>query len=88
MKDMQKALNLVRMYGFAMTEAKLFLDTHPTDKQALEYFEKMSDLYKKAEREYTERYGPLHSMDAGSRNGRFDWVKGPWPWEVEANVEL
>ena len=88
MKNRNKALNMVRMYRFAVIEANMFLDTHPHDKQALEYFQKVSAMYKKAKAEYTEKYGPLSVVDASEQNGKFYWVKGPWPWEVEANVEL
>lgn len=88
MKSRNKALNLIRMYKFALTEANLFLDTHPNDKEALEYLKKTADTYEKAVIAYTESYGPLRVSEAGERDGMFDWVKGPWPWEVEANVEL
>ena len=39
----------------------------------------------KAKSEFVAKYGPLKVTDVSDN---FDWVKGPWPWEVEANVEL
>ena len=45
----------------------------------------MNELYEKAKSEFVAKYGPLKVTDVTEN---FDWVKGPWPWEVEANVEL
>ena len=56
MSNKEKALNLVRMYNFAVIEANLFLDSHPKDQQALEYFQRMKKMHEKAVREYTEKY--------------------------------
>lgn len=85
MKERNKLLNKVRMYNFAIIEANLFLDTHPENKDALMYLKKVNELYEKAKSEFVARYGPLKVTDVTEN---FDWVKGPWPWEVEANVEL
>lgn len=84
MSNKEKALNLVRMYNFAMIEANLFLDSHPKDQQALEYFQRMKKMHEKAVREYTEKYGPLTVSDVDASAKTWEWVKGPWPWEVDA----
>lgn len=77
-------LDTIRKYGFALTELNLYLDTHPKCTNALSYFNKYKELYKKACDEYTSKYGPLTIDDAGT-NDCWCWTSGPWPWEREAN---
>ncbi|MBQ2676477.1 MAG: spore coat protein CotJB [Clostridia bacterium] len=83
MSEKEKLLKNVRMYKFAMIEAGMFLDTHPNDKEALEYFRKNKALAEKATEEYEKRFGPLTLRGAGEKERSWDWVKGPWPWEGE-----
>ena len=47
--------------SFAVTEAVLYLDTHPCDKEAMEYYQKMKQLRKEALDEYQRKFGPLQS---------------------------
>lgn len=91
MNDKMKTLKRVQMYSFCMTEATLYLDTHPTCKQALEYFKQMRIAYEKAYDEYVRKYGPLKASDVDCDAQEWTWIKGPWPWmneEVKKNVEL
>lgn len=69
--------------GFAVHELGLYLDTHQ-DKEAEEMFLKYSKLYSEGTAEYERRYGPLNLTGSGGE--RFDWVDGPWPWELAANL--
>lgn len=80
----EKALKAVQMYHFALHEANLFLDTHPHNKQALEYFRKVRAMYKKAYDEYVMKFGPLQAVDSECMDS-FEWIKGPWPWENESD---
>ncbi len=76
---------LLRKYqeaDFALFEVTLYLDTHPTDKKALECFDKYQKLRNKAKEAYTSKYGALQSSQVKTSN-RFSWVNNPWPWEVE-----
>lgn len=83
MTDRQKLLWRVSMAGFAIDDVKLFLDTHPCDKAALEFYEKFRDTKKQLEQEYAVQYGPLRA-DAAPVSDRWTWVDNPWPWEWEA----
>ncbi len=75
-------LHYINMVSFAVIEANLFLDTHPCDQEALEYFRHYSKLRNKAMKEYAESYGPL-TVDTNSNNSdTWEWVKSPWPWEM------
>ena len=75
-------LNKLRALDFAIIEAALFLDSHPTDKKALAYYKKMSEQRNMLRKQYTELYGPLTIFENTSDTD-WDWVKGPWPWELE-----
>jgi len=73
-------LKKIQMYDFCLTEVSLYLDTHPTCINALEYFKKYNDMKKTACAEYAEKYGPL-SISAVNNTQNWTWVSAPWPWE-------
>jgi len=63
---------------FAMFETRLYLDTHPNDKEALQMFAKYKDKYEALRKEYEEKYGPLTLNGMNSD----EWLLDPWPWDV------
>ena len=75
-------LNYINEVSFAAYDALLFLDTHPTDVDALAYFRKYSQMRNAALKEYEQLYGPL-TLDTASDSIRdsFVWSQQPWPWE-------
>ena len=77
-------LKRVQMTAFAAHEAGLYLDTHPHDARALEYFRQYQTLTRKLTAEFEAKYGPLSTETAAQ--GSWKWVCGPWPWEPEANA--
>ncbi len=84
MSDREKLLKKVRMYHFAVTDAALFLDTHPDCAQALAFYNKYKKLLKEAEDAYEHAYGPLQ-ICSSANDSRWEWVDGPFPWELAAN---
>lgn len=75
-------LDYINMVSFAVVEVNLYLDTHPCDQEALEYFRHYSKLRNKAMKEYADAYGPL-TIDTNCNNSNtWEWVKNPWPWEM------
>ena len=80
-------LNKISKTGFALNELALFLNTHPTDMQALRHYEFYQKKHEELTREYESRYGPLtRKMTPGS--DMWTWIEGPWPWEKEYNEEI
>ena len=81
--DREQMLRYVDVVSFAQYEATLFLDTHPCDQEALEYFQHYTKLRNKALQEFAEQFGPLtlDTVDAGCAK-KWDWVATPFPWEI------
>ena len=77
-----KLMRRVQTCGFAIAEAALYLDSHPEDKAALEYYHKYRKLRDAAVNAYEENFGPM-SQDANRNEDRWQWADGPWPWEKE-----
>ncbi len=78
-------LNALRAEDFVLYETALYLDTHPNDGAAMEYYKNHSMAASKLRSEYESLYGPLtlkYQFDASSS---WSWINSPWPWEKEAN---
>lgn len=87
MTERQRLQRKVQMYGLACLETHLFLNTHPRNRQALDYYRKMSALYRQARDEYVKRCGPLRPSDVSDDMQMWEWVKAPWPWMTESEAE-
>ena len=70
----------INHYGFAISDITLYLDTHPKDQDALEYFHQMNRMYNRAISEYENKYGPMTQTGEGNQN-YWQWSMSPWPWE-------
>lgn len=66
--------------GFCAYDMMLYLDTHPYDKEALEYYNQCSAYYNKAKKNYEEKYGPLCAFSEDSVS-KWDWNTCPMPWD-------
>ena len=80
MTEKEKMMKAVYANGFAVDEARLFLNTHPSDPEAMAYYEKKLALYQNAVDRYRQEYGPIRPED-GVWDGRWAWAETPWPWE-------
>ena len=79
--EQEYAMKRLQMYNFSMAEAVLFLDSHPDNKEAIEFFNKYQKLTRQALKDYTEKYGPVTADNMPENKAQWQWVKGPWPWE-------
>ncbi len=76
----RQLFSFINRVSFAVNDITLYLDTHPQDQDAINYFNHYSDLRKKALKEYEELYGPL-TIDLARPDKMFDWADMPLPWE-------
>lgn len=68
--------------GFVLTEVNLYLDTHPDDLEAIEYYAQIKDKYCDYMTQYADYYGPLDKLHISNDN-YWMWVATPMPWEME-----
>ena len=80
----KELLQSINMISFAIDDLLLFLDTHPREKQALEYFSELSSRRKEILKKYSELYGPL-TIDTANDSclKSWQWMEQPFPWEQE-----
>ena len=82
MCEREKLFQFIKEVSFAVTDINLYLDTHPCDKNALQYFKKYRDLREQAITEYSKKFGPVMVTDVDS-DCYWTWVENSWPWEGE-----
>ena len=80
MTEQQNMMYRLQVQSFILDDVRLYLDIHPDDKRALEYYEKYRRLKEQTEAEYVKSFGPLNSFQVNSAT-RWTWVDTPWPWE-------
>lgn len=79
--EQEKMLREIGMIDFVIIEMNLYLDTHPKDRNAIEYLNHYVRLKNQALRDYAAKYGPLTISTADSCSKEWTWVTQPWPWE-------
>ena len=84
MKSKTELMQIIQKSDFALYDLTLYLDTHPKCKEAMGLFAKYKAIRENAVEEYTKRFGPLTAFQSMAET-KWDWGKGPQPWEREAN---
>lgn len=94
MPERKALLQKLSEVSFCVNDLTLYLDTHPTDKSALDLFDKYQQERKQLMEEYETCFEPL-TIDCVCTNApvpenaltnygdkrHFSWVDGPAPWE-------
>ena len=70
----------IAMLVFCAYDILLYMDTHPDDKEALEYFNQCTKLSNAARKTYEERFGQINAFSGGHLTS-WDWNTAPMPWE-------
>lgn len=83
MSNMQAADLQLAQSCFAVHEAVLYLDTHPNDQNALEYYRRKQQQLNQATENYQKVVGPMRACMVDTNTGGWRWVETPWPWELE-----
>lgn len=82
MTEKQQALQDIRRRQFALIDAGMYLNSHPDDQNALQYYRTMRRQKEQADAAYQKHFGALTLSQAG-QGERWDWIDDPWPWEGE-----
>lgn len=81
--------------GLAMDDIILYLDTHPDDNTAFQYYQEIRDRLAKYKADYNMNFGPLtfesvyprrNNNSCGCENqvsSNWTWLNSPMPWEGE-----
>ena len=70
--------------GFSIHEMVLFLDTHPTNRQAMQMLSDFRRRRREAIANYESRFGAFVETSADvNPTDYWDWINSPWPWERE-----
>ena len=70
----------LQQQSFALTEANLYLDSHPTCPMGLKYFETHKKEYDELMKQFSEKYGPI-TVGQSCTDKKWSWVTSPFPWE-------
>lgn len=73
-------LREISIIDFTMVDLGLYLDTHPCDTHALEYFNHYAGIKRRLSREFAKQFYPL-TMDAVDCDSGWTWGEAPLPWE-------
>ena len=84
MNDRKKLLKQIQIYSFAVYEAALYLDGHPKNRRALEYYRKKKEILSELYVKYEKLYGPL-TITGNACEDEWKWVSTPWPWEYDCD---
>ena len=82
MSNQQQLLRDIGIVNFVLTELTLFLDTHPHDQNAMEYFNHYNRMRNQMEKEFSQKYYPL-SLRLADCSNEWRWGEAPLPWEGE-----
>ncbi|EIT85533.1 protein CotJB [Fictibacillus macauensis ZFHKF-1] len=81
--DYYRLLHDLQAVDFVLVELTLYLDTHPTDEEAVKQFNHYSSERKKLKKQIERSYGPLQQYgNSYSATDKWNWSDGPWPWQV------
>ena len=70
----------IQELSFAKTETELYLDSHPDNSMALDYYKDIISKLDDAMTKYQNEYGPIYAE--GVIGDRWTWVDGKWPWQL------
>ena len=80
MSNKEQMLKDISIVDFILVEFALYLDTHPTDRNAMEYFNHYSRMKNQMVKEFSQKYFPL-TKDLAESNKEWRWVATPLPSE-------
>lgn len=80
MMSQPQLLSYITKVSFVINDITLYLDTHPKDDAAIDYFRHYNELRRDALEKYEQLYSPL-VLDTAKPEKEFNWATSDWPWE-------
>ena len=79
--EQENMLHDIGVVDFVTVEMAEYLDTHPIDREAMEYFNHYMRMKNQMMRDYAGKYGPLSLSVADNSCKEWKWALQPMPWE-------
>lgn len=83
MNEQKRLMRQIQVFSFAVYEAALYLDGHPHDKRAIEYYNRYQRKLAELTEKYERHFGPLTIR--GNNSSEWKWTNGAWPWEYSCD---
>ncbi|MDL2301935.1 spore coat protein CotJB [Lachnospiraceae bacterium OttesenSCG-928-D06] len=80
MNSKEQLLYDIGIVDFVLVELTQFLDTHPSNQDAIGYFNHYAKIKNQMVREFSQKYFPL-TKDLAESNREWRWGDAPLPWE-------
>ncbi|TCP55456.1 spore coat protein JB [Tumebacillus sp. BK434] len=81
-EEYYKLLLDLQAVDFVLVELNLYLDTHPTDRKAIEQYNLYAHKKQQLKQQFDANFGPLQGFGNSYSKDPFEWGKAPWPWQV------
>ncbi|WP_152970740.1 spore coat protein CotJB [Bacillus sp. FJAT-28004] len=81
-EEYYKLLHDLQAVDFVLVELNLYLDTHPTDSNAIQQYNQFAKLRQPIVQQYESKYGPLKHFGQSYSSDPWSWNDTPWPWQV------
>ncbi|PMC38659.1 spore coat protein CotJB [Bacillus sp. UMB0899] len=75
-------LKEIQAIDFVLVELTLYLDTHPSDQQAMIQFNEYAQYSKQLKQNFEAKYGPLQQFGNSFTDANWSWGTTPWPWQI------
>jgi len=72
---------------FFILDLHLYLDTHPTDRDAITKYNAAVKEGKEIREQYEQQFGMLSSQFSTSKYP-WQWIDDPWPWQAKFNFNM
>lgn len=79
--EQERMLFDIGTISFVLMDLTLYLDTHPYDREAMEYFNHYSRIRAGMMKDFASRYYPLTLSNAEGCSKEWTWGLAPAPWE-------
>lgn len=82
MNNREQMLKNIGIVDFVAVELSLYLDTHPHDRGAMEYYNHYNRIRNQMKKDFSKKYYPLTTelVDCDC-NQSWSWGEAPLPWE-------
>lgn len=78
----ESLMKAIQELQFAAVDLGLFLDNYPRHQKALADYNMYTQQLIQLRRAYEVKFGPLTHFGYAPSQYPWQWVCGPWPWEI------